>query len=322
MKDIFSFVVYIFAIIGFMTFLYTLRPLFSLFRRYSRKGFNLQERYGKCWAVVTGATAGMGKSYCKILARKGINICMIARNPEKLKVLDAEVKSKYDIKTRTIIADFRQSTQPGFFDNIVNHLKDLDVGILVNNVGVLENYPFENHTDTKAAEQVIVNTLPQTMFTKVLIPFLKNREHRSAIINMASAAALAPKPGMAIYAATKAFNDFLSRALSVEFKDQIDVISVRPKRVSTKMTKNVENQQEDWHWVQPDEVVEQVLVDLGHEQVTMGHWKHELKLFFDTFTKPLKNPQTQVQFARELYEKEKGLKSQRRSQTAGDKKRD
>ncbi len=89
--------------------------------------------------VISGATSGIGAAFCKILAKRGFNICAIARNKDKGLNLEKELKKiNPDIKFELIIFDFSKSLQEGIFDEVVEKLKNLDIGILVNNVGILK----------------------------------------------------------------------------------------------------------------------------------------------------------------------------------------
>ena len=76
-----------------------------------------------------------------------------------------------------------------------------------------------------------------------------------------------------VYSASKAFNDFLTRAIAVEYPS-IDFISLRPSDVSTQMTFN---RKTDFFTITTDECVEGCLRDVGHETVTYGSWKHKLQ---------------------------------------------
>ena len=77
-----------------------------------------------------------------------------------------------------------------------------------------------------------------------------------------------------IYSSSKAFVDFLSRALSYEYGHKIDILSVRPSEVSTPMTFN---KQTDIMTILPKDCARGLLRDLGHEKVTNGHWSHSLQ---------------------------------------------
>lgn len=115
-----------------------------------------------------------------------------------------------------------------------------------------------------------VNCIPEVMITKKLIPLLLKRQKRSAIINMASFAAQFP---FGIYAATKVFDDYFSRGLNYQFEQKIDVISVRPRWVTSKMTSN----NQAFYCVTPRNCIKWVLKALGHQPFTNGHWNHRFQ---------------------------------------------
>ena len=82
------------------------------FRKFIRPAKNLLRTYGQpgSWAIVTGASDGIGKAFCQSLAQRGFNICFIARNPEKLETARKEIQGKYPkILTEIVVADFSQS---------------------------------------------------------------------------------------------------------------------------------------------------------------------------------------------------------------------
>jgi 17beta-estradiol 17-dehydrogenase / very-long-chain 3-oxoacyl-CoA reductase len=86
--------------------------------------------------IITGCTEGIGKGFCFPLAKIGFYLCLISINKTKLENLQEEIKSKYPmIKTRIIVVDF-SSYSNEMYDQISEQLKDIDVSILVNNVGM------------------------------------------------------------------------------------------------------------------------------------------------------------------------------------------
>ncbi len=91
------------------------------------------KKYGE-WAVVTGATDGIGKEYARELARRGMKVVLIARNPEKLQRVAEELGRETKSQISTVVADF--SKGPEIYPGIRLALNDLDIGVLVNNVGV------------------------------------------------------------------------------------------------------------------------------------------------------------------------------------------
>lgn len=107
-----------------------------------RKGLELRNKYGEdSWAIITGSTSGIGLGFAKYLASKGFNLVCISRNPEKLKEKEAEIKAeaKGEIKIKNITKDFTQAYQADFYNDIAETVKDLDISILVNNVGIFHD---------------------------------------------------------------------------------------------------------------------------------------------------------------------------------------
>ena len=95
-------------------------------------------RYGGkgTYALVTGASDGIGLEFCKQLAQEGFNICLVSRSESKLKdAVDKELK-RYGVETRIVVADFAGATEMSFYDKIVKQVEDIDIGLVVLNAGV------------------------------------------------------------------------------------------------------------------------------------------------------------------------------------------
>lgn len=123
---------------------------------------NLIHKYGDgTWAVITGASDGIGKAFAFQLAQRGFSIVLIARNKDKLDSVQKEIKEKYsNIKTRVVVADFVKSADEGFFEKIEAQIQDLDISILVNNVGILFKGHFHETKVSDLRDSVVVNCLP------------------------------------------------------------------------------------------------------------------------------------------------------------------
>ncbi|KAM9312171.1 very-long-chain 3-oxoacyl-CoA reductase-B-like [Gastrophryne carolinensis] len=94
-------------------------------------------KYGG-WAVVTGATDGIGKAYARELARRGFNIVLISRTLEKLQKVAEQIEQESGRQTKVIQADFTRGSE--LYPKIEKDLKDVDIGILVNNVGMVHQF--------------------------------------------------------------------------------------------------------------------------------------------------------------------------------------
>jgi 17beta-estradiol 17-dehydrogenase / very-long-chain 3-oxoacyl-CoA reductase len=166
-------------------------------------GKNLKKSYGS-WAVVTGATDGIGLAMAKEFARKGLNVVLISRSMDKLKACSEEMHLKSpNVEVKVLDIDF------GHFDEsargrVAALLKDLDVGVLVNNVGI--SYPYTKYfheLDDVSVEQLItLNVNSTTWMTRIVLPSMLAKK-RGAIVNMASAAGVLNSPLLAQYGAAK-----------------------------------------------------------------------------------------------------------------------
>ena len=111
---------------------------------------NLIGRYGGGWALITGASDGIGKQYCKELARSGFNIVLMARDETKLDAVAKELREQHTVQTKIIVYDFSElSTQDSaqlLKTKLEVELKDIDVSILVNNVGCAKFASLDTHT--------------------------------------------------------------------------------------------------------------------------------------------------------------------------------
>jgi len=188
--------------------------------------------------VVTGATDGIGKAYCEHLAKEGINILLISRTLEKLQNVAKELEDKFKVKTDVFAADF---TKTDIYEKITEHVKNMDIGILVNNVGMSSEYPdyfLSDQMPAKFCQDLInCNNVSLVMMTRIIAPGMVNRR-RGAIMNISSLSASGPMPLMTLYAASKAFVTHFSKTITHELHGTgVIVQTVIPGYVATNMSK-------------------------------------------------------------------------------------
>jgi len=254
---------------------FALKAVEAIYKAFFRPSKKLV-KFGK-WAVITGATDGIGKAYAKALAKKGISIVLISRTESKLKAVKKEIDDKNykGVEVKHIVCDYSQ------FDDkaqaaVSSEIKDLDVGILINNVGVSYPYPkyFHELTDEEVNNLMGMNVNSTTIMTKMVIGGMVERK-RGAILNIASAAGTITSPLLAEYSAAKGYVEKFSRGLNAEYKKKgIFVQCQTPFYVATKLAKR----RKSFDCPTPDEYVVMGLRWIGQsDSVCSPFWLHSLQ---------------------------------------------
>ncbi|KAM4575964.1 17-beta-hydroxysteroid dehydrogenase type 3 [Odontesthes bonariensis] len=189
------------------------------------------------WAVVTGASEGIGKAYAFALAEHGMNVVIMSRTKATLDQVAKGIGETTGQRVKVIVMDFTDET---VFTRIEEQLKDLNVGVLVNNVGMLPTYVPCEFLDTEELDKTItkmINCNVKTMvkMCKIILPGMENRR-KGVIVNVSSGIASVPFPLYTLYASSKVFAERFSQGLQAEYKDRgILIQAVAPFGVSTRM---------------------------------------------------------------------------------------
>uniref|UniRef100_A0A183C0T3 Hydroxysteroid dehydrogenase-like protein 2 n=1 Tax=Globodera pallida TaxID=36090 RepID=A0A183C0T3_GLOPA len=267
-----------------------LQSLFNIFYPYLvGRPRNLRELAGENagWAVVTGATDGIGKAYARELAQRGFDLVLISRSADKLETVATELKQYSressglrEVQVRTVQFDFTNAKLADYEQHIFVQINDINVGILVNNVGMsnANDYPerikFCMHFP-------IVNTLPVTVLSAFVLRQMVKRGGRGVVVNVSSASAYIKWYQYAVYSATKKYIAHLSDILRKEFAadhPNIVIQTVCPMLVATKLTQRTSRDGLSLLSAGPGEFAQQAIRTIGLVAETSGCLIHQIQV--------------------------------------------
>lgn len=191
----------------------------------------LAKKYGD-WALVTGASSGIGKEIVKQLANEGFNLVLVSRSKSNLSNIKEEINNP-DVLIITIELDL---TSRGFLIEIVEQIKGLDIGLLANLAGAMTLDKYVNMSLEDELYLIELNIIAPSILTNHFAKVFKKRG-KGAILITGSMLGYIGTPYMAIYSATKAYENTRAEALYHELKQyHIDVLGLAPGLTKTPMT--------------------------------------------------------------------------------------
>ena len=185
------------------------------------------------WAVVTGASQGIGRAMAAEAARRGLNLFLIALPDTGLPGVAEELSRLYEVDCEYWEIDLAdRGAISGFVDFVRSSRRTVE--LLVNNAGIGGTTPFAAQSPVRQSAMIDVNVGALTLLTRLLLPQLMGSD-RAYILNVASLAGWYPSPGMGVYAATKAYVISFSLALRDELRNTgVSVSVLCPSGVVTK----------------------------------------------------------------------------------------
>ena len=262
---------FVFGIVGFGAFAALTRKLWQAEPLFTNPADTLRERYGD-WALVTGASAGIGAAFARALARDGISLVLTARRGDRLATLAEELEKTYQIETRVVALDL---SRPDAADTLAEAVADLPIAILVNNAGFGYAGRFDKLEPDRLRDMVNLNCLAPTLLTRRLLPGMQQRG-KGAVVFTSSIAGRQPLPLHQVYAATKAFDSQLGEALFIELREHgIDVGVIEPGTTETEFQQaagEIEHAGEA-----PEDVVALALETLGRRGTVISGWFNWLR---------------------------------------------
>lgn len=184
-----------------------------------------------CSAVITGASAGIGREFARQLVHRAKRLILVARRQTRLEELRGELRA---INPKLLIElQVADLSRPDEVKKLGAALSQEQVDVLINNAGLGDYGPVATADPDRLNEMIEVNVLALTALTRGLLPQLIAQK-RGAILNVSSSASFLPIPGFAVYAATKAYVTSFSEAIRAEVAPHgISVCALCPGPVHT-----------------------------------------------------------------------------------------
>jgi short-subunit dehydrogenase len=190
------------------------------------------EVYAERWALITGASSGIGAEFARRLAARGMHLVLTARHGDPMTALASDLHTHHGTRTEIICADLTKASD---IERIKAEIaaKHIEVELLVNNAGFAVVGDVENTDPNRVQGMLQVNIAALTNLTYHFLPGMLKRRH-GAIINVASIAGFQPVAYMGAYSASKTYVMHFSEALWAEARDRgVTVMALCPGATRT-----------------------------------------------------------------------------------------
>ena len=232
---------------------------------------SFSRRYG-AWAVVAGASEGLGAAFAESLAQHGLHLVLLARRAELLESVAASLRAKRGVEVRPLACDLADAS---FADSLATATRDIEVGVGVYNAAYSFVAPLLERPLADALRVVDVNVRGPLAFVHALAPAMVRRG-RGAVVLMSSVAGFQGSPKLSVYAASKAFNIVLGESLWAELQPLgIDVVASCAGAIRTPGYEKA-LRREAPGTLDPAEVANQTLASLGRGPLVVPGFTNKL----------------------------------------------
>ena len=238
-----------------------------------------KEKYGP-WAIVTGASAGIGQGFARQLAQEGLNLILVARSADKLEQLKQKLESNHHVQVRIAPVDL---TGPDSLSKIRLQSDGLDIGLLVNNAGAGVPGEFLDNDLDEELKVIDLNIRAPVELAHFFGRGFRD-QGRGGIINVSSMVAFQGVPLFANYTGTKAFDLLFSESLERELKPYgVDVLALTPGPVATDLTSSWNLSAFPTAVQTPDKAARVALNALGKKSIAIPGIDNQILVFSGRF---------------------------------------
>jgi len=185
------------------------------------------DAYADRWALVTGASSGIGAEFARLLAARGMHLVLAARREEPMRELAAELFTRHGTRCEVVVVDLSEAADIARLTEEIDR-RGIEIELLVNNAGFGAVGDIASTNRQAILDLVAVNVAALTDLTYRFLPRMIERKH-GGVINVASVAGFQPVAYMSAYAASKAYVLHFSEALWAEARDHgVTVVALCP----------------------------------------------------------------------------------------------
>jgi short-subunit dehydrogenase len=200
--------------------------------------------------VITGASEGIGRAFAQLYAARGRDLLLIARRPEQLVRVAAELRTAHAVRVETLAQDVTAPDAPAAMDAALA-VAGAHCDLLVNNAGIGLSGAFHDLPVSDIERLLATNTAAPTRLMHHVLPGMRARG-RGGIINLASLGGFAPGPYQAAYYASRAYVLSLSEAVAAEVaSDGVRITAVAPGPVRTRFHDKMGADRDFYRWLIP-----------------------------------------------------------------------
>lgn len=235
---------------------------------------DFRNRYG-AWALITGASSGLGAEFARQLAAQKLDLILVARRADRLKELATALKLEHGIQVKVVPLDL---AKPNFIATLKKHTAKLNIGLVINNAGFGMSGEFtENNLDYEL-RMLDVNCRAPLIIAHEYGKIMASHR-RGGIIMVSSVVSFQAVPYMTHYAATKVYDLLLGEGLWYEMKKYgVDVVTLCPGATETEFSNVAETKPVPGAMPAPP-VVAAALDALGHKPYVTAGFKNKFMVF-------------------------------------------